>query len=40
MRDDFIFRGSVAELDPDLAHLLAREEQRQATTIILIASES
>ena len=31
---------SVAELDPDLAHLLAREEQRQATTIILIASES
>ena len=40
MSDDFIFRGSVAELDPDLAHLLAREEQRQATTIILIASES
>ena len=40
MSDDFIFRGPVAELDPDLAHLLAREEQRQATTIILIASES
>ena len=40
MSDDFIFRGSLAELDPDLTQLLDREEARQATTIILIASES
>ncbi len=40
MSDDFIFRGSVAQLDPDLAHILAREAARQASTIILIASES
>lgn len=40
MSDDFIFRGSVAELDPDLQALLDREEARQASSIILIASES
>ena len=40
MSDDFIFRGPVAEVDPDLAQLLEREEARQASTIILIASES
>jgi glycine hydroxymethyltransferase len=40
MSDDFIFRGPVAELDPELTQILAREEARQATTIILIASES
>lgn len=40
MSNDFIFRGGVADLDPDVAELLAREEQRQAATIILIASES
>ena len=40
MSDDFIFRGSLAELDPDLTQLLDREAARQATTIILIASES
>ena len=40
MSDDFIFRGSVAELDPHLKQILDREEARQAATIILIASES
>ena len=40
MSDDFIFRGPVAELDPELTQILAREKARQARTIILIASES
>ncbi len=40
MSDDFIFRGPVGELDPELTQILAREEARQASTIILIASES
>ncbi len=40
MSQDFIFRGSVAELDPDLSQLIAREDQRQRATISLIASES
>jgi len=40
MSDDFIFRGPVAELDPELTQILAREAARQAGTIILIASES
>lgn len=40
MADDFIFEGSLAELDPDLDELLKREDQRQNETIILIPSES
>lgn len=40
MSEDFIFHGSVADLDPQLDHLLALEDERQASTIILIASES
>ncbi len=40
MSDDFIFRGSVVELDPELKRLLDLEDERQASTIILIASES
>lgn len=40
MSDDFIFHGSLNELDPDLSQLLQREDQRQDSTIILIASES
>lgn len=40
MSDDFIFRGSLSELDPDLSQLLQREDTRQDSTIILIASES
>src|SRR5690606_662193 len=40
MSDEFIFEGSLAELDPGLSDLLAREDQRQRETIILIPSES
>ncbi|MAU00219.1 MAG: glycine cleavage system protein T [Anaerolineaceae bacterium] len=40
MSDDFIFHGSLSELDLDLSQLLQREDQRQDSTIILIASES
>ena len=40
MSDDFIFHGSLSELDPDLTKLLQREDQRQDSTIILVASES
>ncbi len=40
MSDDFIFHGSLSELDPDLSQLLQREDERQDSTIILIASES
>ena len=40
MSDDFIFHGSLSELDPDLSQLLQREDKRQDSTIILIASES
>ncbi len=40
MSDDFIFHGSLNELDPDLSQLLQREDERQDSTIILIASES
>lgn len=40
MSDDFIFRGSVAELDEAVKEILDREDARQAATIILIASES
>ncbi|MCA9922250.1 MAG: glycine cleavage system aminomethyltransferase GcvT, partial [Anaerolineales bacterium] len=37
---DFIFSGSVADLDPELQHLFNRENQRQDEKIILVASES
>ncbi|MCP5100497.1 MAG: glycine cleavage system aminomethyltransferase GcvT [Chloroflexi bacterium] len=37
---DFIFDGSLNDLDPELQHLLTLEDQRQDSTIILIASES
>lgn len=40
MSTNFLFSGSLAHLDPDLDDLLAREDQRQQETIILIASES
>ena len=40
MSNDFIFHGSLSELDPDLAQLIQREDQRQDSTIILVASES
>ena len=40
MSQDFLFHGSVGDIDPDLQELLDREDQRQEATIILIASES
>ncbi len=40
MTTDFLFSGSVADLDPDLQRLLDREDQRQDETLILIPSES
>ncbi|MCA9972434.1 MAG: glycine cleavage system aminomethyltransferase GcvT [Anaerolineales bacterium] len=40
MSNEFIFDGSLRDLDPELQHLLDLEDQRQRETIILIASES
>lgn len=40
MSNDYVFRGRVADLDPELNELLEREKQRQERTIILIPSES
>lgn len=40
MNKEFIFDGSIVDLDPELEQLLARETLRQDETIILIASES
>ncbi|MCD4685175.1 MAG: serine hydroxymethyltransferase [Anaerolineae bacterium] len=37
---DFLFRGSLAHLDPDVAALVDLEEIRQAKRLILIPSES
>ncbi|RMD49963.1 MAG: hypothetical protein D6835_04875, partial [Candidatus Thermofonsia bacterium] len=37
---NFIFDGPLSEIDPELKHLLEREDKRQDETIILIASES
>ncbi len=40
MSEDFIFRGNLKEVDPAIHDLIQREADRQARTIILIASES
>ena len=37
---DFLFRGSLADLDPDVYELTQLEAERQARKLILIASES
>src|SRR5512135_459239 len=37
---DFLFRGSLAQLDPDIYNLTQLEAERQARKIILIPSES
>jgi glycine hydroxymethyltransferase len=39
-QSDFLFRGDIAELDPDVAELIRHETARQARYIILIPSES
>ncbi len=40
MSTDFIFSGSVKQVDPEIQQLLSLEDKRQDETIILIASES
>jgi glycine hydroxymethyltransferase len=37
---DFLFRGSLREIDPAVADLVAFESERQARKLILVASES
>lgn len=37
---DFLFRGSLADIDPDVAHLVDIEAERQVRKLILIPSES
>lgn len=37
---DFLFRGSLRELDPDVYELIQLEAERQYRKLILIASES
>ncbi len=37
---DFLFRGNLAELDPDVYELTQLEAERQARKLILIPSES
>ncbi|MBE2268784.1 MAG: serine hydroxymethyltransferase [Anaerolinea sp.] len=38
--NDFLFRGDIAELDPDVAELIRHETARQERYLILIPSES
>ncbi len=38
--EDFLFRGDLAELDPDVAELIRHETARQERYLILIPSES
>lgn len=40
IQQDFLFRGSLDELDADVAELVRHETARQARTLILIPSES
>ena len=37
---DFLFRGSLVDLDPDVHELTKLEEERQYRKLILIPSES
>ena len=37
---DYLFRGSLADIDPDVAHLVDIEAERQIRKLILIPSES
>ncbi len=39
-QSDFLFRGELAELDPDVAELIRHETARQERALILIPSES
>ncbi len=40
LRDDFLFRGALDELDPPVAQLIELEKERQARKLIMIPSES
>lgn len=40
VQQDYLFRGDLALLDPDVAELVRHETARQARTIIMIPSES
>ena len=40
MSSDYLFRGGIEELDPDVAELIQRETARQQDKLILIPSES
>jgi len=37
---DYLFRGNLADIDPDVAELVRHETARQARTLIMIPSES
>ena len=37
---DYLFRGNLAKLDPDVYELTQLEQERQYRKLILIASES
>ncbi len=37
---DYLFRGDLAKLDPDVYELTQHEQERQARKLILIPSES
>ena len=37
---DFLFRGELSELDPDVAELIRHETARQERYLIMIPSES
>ncbi len=37
---DFLFRGDLSDLDPDVDELIQLEAERQARKLILIPSES
>ncbi len=39
-RDDYLFRGDLDELDPDVTHLVELEKERQTRKLIMIPSES
>ena len=39
-QDDFLFRGDIEELDPDVAELIRHETARQQQYLIMIPSES
>ena len=38
--NDFLFRGALSALDPDVAQLIDFEKERQARKLIMIPSES